>query len=512
MTDKINPITKTDYPDPDVIRVDDAYFMISTTMYFFPGGVILRSFDLVNWEIYSYIFDKLDDTPSERLEGNENNYGKGMWAATLREHNGKFYVAFVSHGKDDTHLFVADKLEGPWEHKTIKGYYHDCSLIWLDDKKQVFIVHGNTEIRLTELKEDLSGPKEGGIDKVIIKDNKDDVTLGYEGSHIYKINNRFYITLIHWPKYNKRRTESVFVSDNIDGPYEGKDVFYDDLGLKDMGAAQGGLVDTPDGRWYSIVFQDSGAVGRVPVLVPVTWPSDSKFPVFGEEGKVSDRFSLPSKISTRTEPLWASDNFDYEDGQPVLKKVWQFNHVPNRLWEIKDKAFRITTGKISVNPTLAQNTLTQRMHKDKSVASVTVEGKNLNSGDMAGLIALQGCFNFIGILKEDDGFYLIKMVRTSLSNQFKIGSTDFEPGEIIYKEKIDTTSLKLKLSANFKDMVDLIDSFYFDISSKSWKKIASSHKLKFGLDHFTGARFGLCVFSTRQIGGSGEFRDFIYEE
>ena len=64
----INPITRTDYPDPDVIRVGDTYFMISTTMYFLPGGVILRSFDLVNWEIVSYIFDKLDDTPSERLE------------------------------------------------------------------------------------------------------------------------------------------------------------------------------------------------------------------------------------------------------------------------------------------------------------------------------------------------------------------------------------------------------------------------------------------------------------
>ena len=76
----INPITKTDYPDPDVIRVGDTYYMISTTMYFMPGGVILRSYDLVNWEIATYIFDKLDDTASERLEGDETNYGKGMWA------------------------------------------------------------------------------------------------------------------------------------------------------------------------------------------------------------------------------------------------------------------------------------------------------------------------------------------------------------------------------------------------------------------------------------------------
>ena len=97
-----NPITKTDYPDPDVIRVGDTYYMISTTMYYMPGGVILRSYDLVNWEIVTYIFDKLDNTSSERLEGVESNYGKGMWAASLRYHQGKFYVAFVSHGRNDT--------------------------------------------------------------------------------------------------------------------------------------------------------------------------------------------------------------------------------------------------------------------------------------------------------------------------------------------------------------------------------------------------------------------------
>ena len=68
----VNPLTRMDYPDPDVIRVGDTYYMISTTMYFMPGGVILRSFDLANWEIASYIFDRLDDTPAERLaEGAE---------------------------------------------------------------------------------------------------------------------------------------------------------------------------------------------------------------------------------------------------------------------------------------------------------------------------------------------------------------------------------------------------------------------------------------------------------
>ena len=88
------PIIKTDYPDPDIIRVGDTYYMISTTMHFMPGGVILRSFDLKNWEIASYVYDTLEETGQEKMEGESSIYGKGMWAASLRFHRGVFHVLF----------------------------------------------------------------------------------------------------------------------------------------------------------------------------------------------------------------------------------------------------------------------------------------------------------------------------------------------------------------------------------------------------------------------------------
>ncbi len=84
----INPITRLDYPDPDVIRVDDTYYMVSTTMHFMPGCELLRSYDLRNWEHAAYVYDRLDGTPGQRLEGDENIYGQGMWAASLRYHEG----------------------------------------------------------------------------------------------------------------------------------------------------------------------------------------------------------------------------------------------------------------------------------------------------------------------------------------------------------------------------------------------------------------------------------------
>jgi len=517
----LNPITKTDYPDPDVIRVGDTYYMISTTMYFMPGGVILKSYDLINWEIETYLFEKLDDTSSERLEGDESNYGKGMWAACLRFHDGKYYAAFVSHGRKDTHLFVADDIKGPWEHRLINEYFHDCSILF-DDDGRVFIVSGNTEIRLTELKSDLSGIKEGGVDKIIIRDDREAVNLGYEGAHFYKINGKYYITLIHWPKYNMRRTEAVFVSDTVDGEYVGKDVIWDDMGYHNMGVAQGGLVDTPDGKWYAIMFQDSGAVGRVPVLVPVTWKSDlsesfgkiiekeiggDDIPVYGEGGMIPFNPRVKSTRPDYTyEPLYTSDDFS----ESKIKKQWQWNHVPNdELWKMENGRLVIKTGKISPNPVWAQNTLTQRMMQPGCQATVTVDVSGLNNGDTAGLIGLEGCYGMIGVRKEEDKFYLVKLVRTNIEKPFQIGFPDREAGELIFKEEMDSPVVTLRLKADFDDMKDLLD--FYVCKNGEWSRIGEAHKMKFGLDHFTGARFGLCVYSEQKTGGEAAFSDFVYE-
>lgn len=88
-----NPMLWADVPDPDVIRVGDDFYMVSTTMHLMPGCPIMRSKDLVNWEVISYVFDTLDDNSRYRLiDGNV--YGRGQWATSLKYHDGRFYVLF----------------------------------------------------------------------------------------------------------------------------------------------------------------------------------------------------------------------------------------------------------------------------------------------------------------------------------------------------------------------------------------------------------------------------------
>ena len=223
---------------------------------------------MINWEHETFVYDKLDSTEGQRLCDDKYIYGKGMWAATIRFHEGMFYVVFVCNDTGKTYLYRAESIDGPWAKSEIEGFYHDCSLLFDDGK--AYLVYGNTEVYLTELNEDMTGPKEGGLHRLIVSD-KGNPNLGYEGSHLYKINGKYYLFFIHslWDKW--RRVEACFVADSLEGEFVGGDIFDDDMGFRNSGIAQGGIVEGPEGVWNAVLFQDSGAVGRIPVLVPVTW-------------------------------------------------------------------------------------------------------------------------------------------------------------------------------------------------------------------------------------------------
>ncbi len=510
-----NPIIWSDFPDPDVIRVEDTYYMISTTMHYMPGGIILRSYDLLHWEILTYVFDAIDNTPGQCLEGDRSIYGKGMWAASLRYHKGTFYVCFVAFDTGKTYLYRSDNIMGPWSKQYIEGLFHDSSLLF-DDDGRVYIVSGNTDIFLTELKSDLSGPKPGGISRIIIKD-KENVVLGYEGAHMHKYNGKYYVFLIHWLKDgSRRRTEACFVSDSLEGEFTGKDVLDDDMGYHNAGVAQGGIIDTPEGDWYAMLFQDHGAIGRIPVLVPVHWEND--FPVFGVDNKVPRQIEVKS---TRPDyayaPLYDSDDFNYKadkDGRLKMKKVWQWNHTPSdKLWSVTEKpgALRIRSGKLSPNVSLAVNTLTQRLTGPATEVTVTVDGALLNNGDYAGICALQGCYGFIALTKEAERYYLV-MVGRALDEQESIWGKeggDRCPGMEYARIPVQGNKVVLKMRADFFDNIDEAEFYYQE--GECWNKLGITQKLYFRLDHFAGCRVGLFMYSTKITGGAADFEQFMYE-
>ena len=308
-----NPVIYSDVPDLDVIRVEDNYYMVSTTMHLSPGMPIMKSKDLVNWEIVNYCYDILDDSDELSLRNGKEAYGDGTWAASIKYHNGKFYVAAASQTTGKTYVFSTTDIEnGVWKKSVLDGYNHDLSLLFddQDDGTHIYMFTGSGSVHVRELQEDAEGNvtyKDGGLDQTIIENANygEDVNLAAEGAHAYKINDKYYIFMIQWPDGGKRQ-EICWRSDSLTEGWECKLML--DTGIEvdgqmdGAGVAQGGIVDTPDGDWYAPLFQDHGAVGRVPMLAKVTWEDDwpvfsidptMDMPVSGQDTKsivVSDEF------------------------------------------------------------------------------------------------------------------------------------------------------------------------------------------------------------------------------
>lgn len=479
-----NPLTRLDYPDPDVIRVGDTYYMCSTTMYFMPGCVILRSFDLINWEFVCHVYDKLEDTDRENMT-NGNAYGAGMWAPCLRYHDGVFHVIFIANDTKKTYHFTAENISGPWKKSYIKGFYHDCSALF-DDDGRVYIMHGNREIRVTELEPDLSGPKPGGIDKIILSDPPGN-GLGYEGSHFYRINGRYYAFFIHSARDRWLRIEAAFMADSVEGPWVGGDVIADGF-EGTSGVAQGGIVDTPNGNYFGVIFANRGAVGRIPNLVPMHF-DETGFPVFDKVTKLIQ--SESTRPGHACKPLWHSD--DFTQG---LDGAWEWNHNP-----VKEK-YRLQNGLFlyempAENLENARNTLTQRALWSECSAEVTVDGSKLSVGGFAGICALQYLYGALGIERCEDGFYAVLRCREE-DKEVELGRFKSE------------NTLNLKVSFTFGPGKDFAEFFVKD--GDKWKQIGSRHRVTFDLRHFTGCRFGLFCYGKGECSGYAKFTNFIYHD
>ena len=308
-----NPVIYSDVPDLDVIRVEDNYYMVSTTMHLSPGMPIMKSKDLVNWEIVNYCYDILDDRDELSLRNGKNAYGNGTWAASIRYYDGKFYVAAASQTTGKTYVFSTTDIEnGTWKRSELDGYNHDLSLLFdeQEDGTHIYMFTGSGSVHVRELQEDADGNityKDGGLDQTIIENANcgEDINLKAEGAHAYKINGKYYIFMIQWPNGGQRQ-EICWRSDSLTEGWESKVVL--DTGIEvdgqmdSAGVAQGGIVETADGDWYAPLFQDHGAVGRIPMLAKVTWENDwpvfsidstMDMPVSGQEEKsivVSDEF------------------------------------------------------------------------------------------------------------------------------------------------------------------------------------------------------------------------------
>ena len=489
-----NPIIFADVPDMSMVRVGDTYYMSSTTMHMNPGVPIMKSKDLVNWELVNYAYNTLGDMDELNLNNGKNNYGKGSWASTIRFHNGLFYISTFVQTTNKTYIFTTKDIEkGPWIEHSFKPSYHDNSLFF-DDDGRIYLVTGAGRLKILEVKEDLSGVKEGS-EKVLIENASapaGNIGLPAEGSQLFKHDGKYYLYNICWPR-GGMRTVLVHRADKITGPWEGKVAF------QDQGVAQGGMIDTPDGRWFAYLFQDHGSVGRIPYIVPMKW--EDGWPVIGVNGKLPESLDLPASKGI-TPGIVASDEFTRKKNDRALPLVWQWNHKSDDgLWSVTQRKgyLRLTTGRIDTMFLQARNTLTQRTFGPVSSGITSIDVTNMKEGDFAGLSLLQKKFGLVGV-KFINGVKSIVMVNGS-------GCIPVENQSITLTQK----TVYLKAECDFRNKTD-IGYFFYSLDGKSWNPIGSQLKMEYSMPHFMGYRFGLFNYSTKNPGGFVDFDYFRIED
>jgi beta-xylosidase len=468
-----NPVIPADFPDPDVIQVGDTYYMVTTTMFVFPGVTILKSQDLVNWEYCSNAISRFDFSKCYDLDGC-NRYSHGQWATSMRYHQGKFYLLFITLDEGGF-LGTATKAEGPWEIKKLPKGFYDPGLFF-DEDGRIYVAHGYSKISITELNADFSPKSKDSLVYV------GDIRKGLEGMHVYKINHYYYL----YGTYGGRDGIQVALrSKNIYGPYEQKIVIRDTTQGVNFGIHQGALIQTSKGEWWTILFVDSGPFGRFPSLQPVTWIDD--WPMVGVEGKAVSSYRKPNVGKTYPiKVLPTSDEFRSN----TLGMQWAWNHNPDSSkWSLNKKKgyLRLETGRVVSNLKEAPNTLTQRPFAKynqaiSTIATTKIDVSNMKNGDVAGLAVFQDPYAFIAVVQNNGSKYI-----TMVNNGKTIDSVIISKSVIYFRV----------IASNYTKKA----SFEYSFDNKKFMAIGNELEMQFNLKIFTGNKFCLFNYATRETGG-----------
>ena len=410
-----NPVLHADYSDPDVCVVGEDYFLTASSFNCTPGLPILHSKDLVNWKIVNYALKKVE--PVEYY--NEARHGKGVWAPSIRFHEGMYYIYW---GDPDFGIFMVKTRDpyGEWDAPVLvkagKGMIDPCPL-W-DDDGRVYLAHAwagsrakfNSVLTVCELN------KEGTAvisDPVLVFDGNDGVNHTIEGAKFYKRNGFYYLfapaggVVSGW--------QLVMRSKDVYGPYEARIVMAQ--GKTDInGPHQGGWVDTPAGESWFLHFQDKGAYGRVLHLNPMKWVND--WPVIGVDkdgdgcGDPVSRYRKPK--TGKTYPIETPVESDEFDTRKLgLQWEWHANYQDVFGFTTNMGYVRIYGHELSPhfkNFWEVPNLLMQKFPAEEFTATAKLKVSAKDDGQLSGLIIMGWDYSWIGVEKQGEKFLLKQAV------------------------------------------------------------------------------------------------------
>ena len=336
-----NPILPGFYPDPSICRVEEDYYMVCSSFVYFPGLPIFHSRDLIHWELIGHGIEAFN-----RLDYKNCETSLGLWAPTIRFHEGTFYIVntLVTEGREATRenfIITSKNPRGPWSHPIfIEGadgidpslFFDREGRLWycgnyIDDRA---LYEGHHGIYLMEL-DPATFQKKG--ERKIIWDGAATRSKWIEAPHIYYHLGYYYLMAAEGGTFTNH---SILMARSaaIDGEYEicprNPILTHRHLSLEReiSVVGHGDLIPTQNGEWWMVLlavrpYQGRHFnLGRETFLVPIRWEEDGWPRVDNASGLVEPLERRPALTPFLPAPAFESDSF--ESG--TLSGMWNSIH------------------------------------------------------------------------------------------------------------------------------------------------------------------------------------------
>lgn len=490
-----NPILCADYSDPDIVRVGDDFFMVSSSFNHMPALPILHSTDLVNWQIINHVFDALP------LPGyDEYQPGKGVWAPSIRWHDDKLWVFFST---PDEGIFMC-QTNDPWGQwsaphcvQPAKGWIDPCPF-W-DDNGDAWLVHAFAHSR-SGIKHKLQlfamspdGTSLLGEGRIIYDGSSDQPTL--EGPKVYKRGGWYYI----FAPAGSVETgwETVLRASSMTGPWEARNVlFQGDTPVN--GPHQGGWVELDDGECWFVHFQDAHLYGRIVHLQPMRWEQDG-WPRIGEpmgdegEGQPVMRWARPTSLPPSPRCLPQTDD-SFTHGVPGLQWQWQAN--PHAEWllpgndRLNLRCCPLPQGEDKGNFYWLPNLLLQKFPAWQFIARMSLTLNAAKNGDAGGLIIYGECYAAL-LLEKRDGQHQLLWVTGWMSDAGIVR----ESRQVIAPLNVGTCELRVSVTRGG------ICRFAWREPEENWQSVTPPFAA--GKGKWVGAKVGLVALTLEAAASQG---------